>query len=81
MQLSGVLHKERIRYQGERRISTAEFRDAAFLGWIVDGCKTSRRPAGGTHEGARELIQEGPRVAGTAWISGRTEHQNRSRRC
>jgi hypothetical protein len=56
MQLSCVLDKERIRHEGERRISAAEFRDAAFLGWIVDGCKTSRRPAGGSHEGARELV-------------------------
>ena len=63
-----VLDKEWIWHEGEHRVGAAELGEATVLGRIVDGRKTSRGPAGGSHGGARELIKEGLRVARTAGI-------------
>ena len=81
MQLSRVLHKEWIRHECEHGIGAAEFREAALLRRIVDGRKTSRRPAGDCHCGVCELIYERLRIAGSAGISRGTEHQGRKRCC
>ena len=62
-------------HEGEHRIGAAEFCEAALLGRVVHGGQASRRPTGGRHCRARELINERLCVAGCPGISRRAEDQ------
>ena len=75
-----TLEFERVFPEGEHCIGTAELRQAALLGRIIDGGEASLRPRGGRDGRLRELIDEGLRVPGSSRISGSAENQGCHRR-
>jgi hypothetical protein len=79
MQFRRVLDEESIRHEGERRIGTAEFRQAALLGRVVDGSKASRRPTRCGGGGGGKLINELLSVSRSAWVSRSAEYESSNR--